>query len=117
MPIPDSSFSVSRQGRQARLRLRGLPVPNTFFFANNVSVAGEVDVTLTWRATSDPISRGEGGEASADSPNAYAGELRDATCRGRAAGRHIGFSAQAKDLSEEGYVAQLGYTRNGVFLD
>lgn len=117
MPIPDSSFSVSRHGRRARLRLRRLPVPNTFFFSNNVSVAGEVDVNLTWRSTSDPVARGEGSAVPAESPNAYLGELRDATCRGRAAGRHIGFNAQANDLSEEGYVAQLGYTRNGVFLD
>ncbi len=117
MEVPSDSFRVSRGGRRARFRIRNLPVPDTFFFANNVSVAAEVDIDVTWRATSEPIERGNGTTVPSDAPDAYRGELRDATCRGRAAGRETGFTMKTGRLTEEGFLAWMGHTRNGVFLE
>ena len=91
-------------------------MPDTFFFANNVSVAAEIDVDITWRSTSEPISRGNGGSVPSDAPDAYLGELREATCRGRAAGRETGFTMTSDRLTEEGFLAWMGHTRNGAFL-
>ena len=116
MEIPPSSFKVSRGGRSARLKLKNAPVPDTFFFSNNVSVAAEIDVDVRWRATSDPVTRGEGDSVPADAPTAYLGELRDASCEGTAAGRETGFTMKTGRLTEEGFVATMGHTRSGVFL-
>ena len=116
MEIPSSSFQVRRDGQWARLRVDNLPVPNTFFYSNNVSVASEIDVDITWKATSDPIVRGKGGSVPADSPEAYVGEMRDATCRGTAKARQTGFSMRTGRLTEDGFIAMMGHSRNGVFL-
>ncbi|MEM9561306.1 MAG: hypothetical protein AAGA93_01730 [Actinomycetota bacterium] len=116
MEIPPESFVVRRGGRGARLRLRNAPVPDTFFFANNVSVAAEIDVDLNWIARSDVITRGNGTSVPPDAPDAYLGEMRDATCRGRADGRETGFAMRSSWLTEEGFVAFLGHSRNGVYL-
>lgn len=116
MAIPDHAFRVSRQGRGARLRLRNLPVPDTFFYANNVSVAGEVDVDVTWRSTSEIVDRGKGTTVPSSSADAYLGRMRDASCRGTAKMRETGFNATTSLLTAEGFFAQLGHTRNGVFL-
>lgn len=116
MEIPSNTFQTRRRGTWARLRLDNLPMPNTFFFANNVSVAGEIDVDLTWRATSDVMSRGKGTTVPPDSFEAYLGEMRDATCAGTAKARHTGFSARTNRLTEDGYFAQMGHARNGAFL-
>jgi len=116
MEIPSNSFAVQRNGRAARLRLRNLPVPDTFFFSNNVSVAAEIDVDVKWQATSVVTTRGKGTSVPSDSPEAYLGEMRDASCVGTAGARETGFSMRTGRLSEEGFFAQLGHSRNGVFL-
>lgn len=116
MEIPNNSFSVDLRNRRARLQLKNLPVPDTFFFSNNVSVAAEIDVDLTWRATSDPITRGNGTSVPSDAPDAYLGVMSDATCQGRAAGRETGFHMESDQLTEKGFVAFMGYSRNGVYL-
>ena len=117
MELPPGAFRVSRRGRSARLRLRNAPVPDTLVFANNVSIAAEIDVDLTWRATSDPVSRGSGTSVPPDAPDAYQGEMRDATCSGRAAGRETGFTMRSGRLTADGFLAWMGHSRNGVFLD
>lgn len=116
MEVPANSFQVRRNGTWARFRVSNLPVPNTFFYSNNVSVAAEIDVDITWKATSDPITRGDGTSVPANAPSAYTGEMRDATCRGKAKGRQTDFSFTSGRLTEEGWVAFMGHSRNGVFL-
>lgn len=116
MAIPSSAFRVSRRGRRARLRADSLPVPDTFFFSNNVSVAAEIDVDITWRAISDAVTRGKGTEVPSDSLEAYLGEMRDASCSGTSKARETGFHMRTGRLNEDGYFAQMGVTRNGAFL-
>ncbi len=117
MDIPDHAFQVQANGRSARLRMRNIPMPDIFFYANNVSVAAEVDVDITWRGTSGVQTRGKGTDVPSNSPEAYLGEMRDATCVGTAAARETGFGMKTGRLSEDGFFAQLGHTRNGVFLN
>lgn len=116
MPIKPQSFRVRDDGRFARLRLTDLPVPDTFAYANNVSVAATIDVDLIWEATSEPITRGKGTSVPSNSAEAFLGEMRDATCRGKARARETGFNMKSGPLTQEGYVASMGYSRNGVFL-
>ena len=114
MSIPDDSFRHSTD--RAHLRVEHLPIPDTFFFANNVSVSAEIDVDVTWAATAAPVERGKGSSVPADDWAAFTGHFSDATCRGRGAGRETGFHFQTGPLSERGFFAQLGYERNGAFL-
>ena len=80
------------------------------------TAGAEIDVDLTWKAIAAPITRGSGTTVPADAPDAYLGETSDARCFGKAAGRETGFSMTSGSLSEEGYGAFMGHTRNGVFL-
>lgn len=117
MALPDEAFRVRRQGRWARLRAFNVPMPDTFQFANNVSVAAEIDINVTWRATSEPVTRGKGTDAAPDNlAEAYLGEMSDARCSGTASARETGFSMTTSTLTEEGFFAQLGTERNGAFL-
>lgn len=116
MEIPRNSLRVMRNGRAARLRVSDLPVPDTFFFANNVSVAAQIDVDVTWRATTAPITRGEGLDAEAPFWSRFIGEFADATCRGTAAGSETGFQFETGQLTADDFFAEFGHERNGVFL-
>ena len=116
MAIPRDSFHVSKNGREARLRLRNLPMLDTFFFSNNVCVAGQIDLDITWKAISAPVRRGFGNSVPANDPGAFLGDFADARCTGRAAGAETGFSFRTGPLTADDFFAELGYERNGVFL-
>ena len=116
MSIPERAFRLNRHGRRARLKLHALPMPDTFFFANNVSVAGEIDVDVTWHATEKPVVRGKGLDVPPDDWAAFLGEFRDGVCRGTAGGRETGFCFESGELTSEGFFATVGHERNGVCL-
>ena len=107
---------MSDDGRKARLKLRNLSMPNTFVFANNVSVSGEIDVDLTWHAVGDFVSVGNGTSVDPDDPTAMRGEFAEATCEGRGAGAHTGFTFHTGPLDATGFYADMGHERNGAFL-
>jgi hypothetical protein len=111
MSIPRNSLTVSHQGEHAQLRLRHLPIPDTFFYANNVSVAAEIDVDLSWSAIAAPVPRGFGSDWAA-----FAGEFADASCEGTAAGRETGFAFQSGRMDASAFFAELGFEKNGVFF-
>lgn len=116
MAVPRHSFQVRKNGREARFRVQNLPMPDTFQFANNVSVAGEIDVDVRWRATSAPVERGKGTEVPPNDPAAWLGEMADARSVGRGGGASTGFHFRTHELDADGFFAELGYERNGVFL-
>ncbi len=116
MEIPDDSFTVNGDGSGARLRVNDLPIPDTFFFSNNVSVAAEIDLDVRWRATAAPVTRGFGNTVPPDDFGAFLGEFSDASARGTGGGRETGFSFTTGSLTASGFFAELGYERNGVFL-
>ena len=115
MSIPAGSFSVSKDGRRARLRIKNLCMPDTFFFSNNVSVSAEIDVDVTWNATSRPFRRGTG-NSDPTQWDAFLGDFRDAHAQGRASARETGFSFESGKLDSSGFYGSMGPERNGVFL-
>lgn len=116
MSIPNDAFRVWRNGSRARLNVANLPMPDTFQFANNVSVAAQISVDVTWRATSDRVRRGFGDAVPPDDFGAFLGDFAEASCTGRASGAETGFSFRTGTLSEDGFFAELGPERNGSFL-
>ena len=116
MEIPRNSLQTSRRGRSARLRVTDLPMPDPFFYSNNVSVSGQIDVDLTWHATSAPVQRGNGAAGSESDFDRFSGELAVASCEGSGGGAETGFGFRTGRLTADGFFAELGYERNGVFL-
>ena len=116
MALPRHSFQVRKQGHEARLRVQNLPMPDTFQFANNVSVSGVIDVDVRWRATAERVLRGKGTDVPPDDPAAWLGRMADADSFGRGGGASTGFRFRTGELTSEGFFAELGYERNGVFL-
>lgn len=115
MALPRDSLQIRKGGREARLHLANLPMPDTFQFANNVSVSGEIDIDLTWRAMGNPVSRGNGNAVPPSDPTAFLGEFAEAECRGHGGGASTGFRFRTGELTETGFYAELGHERNGVF--
>lgn len=116
MPISSDSFHVSDGGREAHLKVDNLPMPDTFFFANNASVAGQIGVDVTWKATAAPVTRGFGTTVPAADPGAFIGEFSDASCEGVASGAETGFWFETGTLTADNFFAEMGPERNGVFL-
>ena len=116
MEIPRNSLQIMGNGRAARLRVEDLPVPDTFFFSNNVSVAAQINVDVTWKATTAPIQRGQGLNAEEPFWGKFIGEFAEASCTGRGGGAETGFQFETGELTADGFFAEFGYQRNGVFL-
>ena len=117
MEIPRNSFQTMRNGRAARLRVKDLPIPDTFFFANNVSISAQIDVDVEWHAISPPVTRGNGLDATEPFWDKFIGEFADADCSGHGGGSETGFNFKTGKLTSDGFYASIGYQRNGVFLE
>lgn len=116
MAIPSEAFHVRNGGREAQLKIDSVPVPDTFFFANNVSIAAAIGVDVTWQATEAPVRRGFGTDVPPADPGAFIGDFSAATCHGYATGAETGFHFETGRLTAEGFFAEMGNERNGVFL-
>ena len=116
MAIPDEDFSIHRDGRKAVLHSHNLPVPDTFFFANNVSVAAEISANVTWRASGPPVARGKGSSVPPTDWAAFEGHFRDARASGFAKGAETGFYFSTAKMDSSGFYASIGPEKNGVYL-
>lgn len=116
MEIPRDSFDVGRGGASARLHLDNLPIPDTFFFSNNVSVSAQIDVDVMWRATSASVPRGEGSGSPAPFFTKHLAEFSTSSALGHASGRETGFSFETGALTADGFYGSIGTQRNGVYL-
>ena len=116
MELPQDAFDVPDDGRDARLRLRELPLVDTFVFGGPLAIAAQVNIDVLWRATSDPIKRGKGADVDPESPAAFIGHFAEASCSGRVSGVETGFSFKTGELTAAGFFAEMGRERNGVFL-
>ncbi|MBT8217388.1 MAG: hypothetical protein KJO17_11105, partial [Acidimicrobiia bacterium] len=116
MAIPSSGFSVGGGGREARLTVENIPIPDTFQFANNASISAEISVDVSWTATSAKTTRGFGTDVPADDPGAFLGDFCDASSHGYASGAETGFQFETNRMTADGFFAELGNQRNGVFL-
>ena len=118
MELPPHSFHVRDYGRRAKLRVKNLPVPDTFFYANNVSVAAEISVKAYWEATGDFVRRGNGLDYDPETKwDKFIGDFAEAKCWGKGKGAETGFMAKTDVMTSEGFYASVGYERNGVYLN
>lgn len=106
-----------RDGRLARLSVRGLPLCDTFEFGGIFSASAEVDIDLRWRATGRFRRRGKGSAVEPTSPAAFRGRFARARCTGTVKGWETGFAFRTGRLTSDAFYAQIGRERNGVFLD
>ena len=114
--IPGNAFQVSPDGQVARLTLRTQPLVDTFVFGGPLAIAAQVNIDLLWRATSEPIERGQGAAVEPTSPAAFIGHFAEALCTGTISGFETGFSFKTGELTSADFFAELGTERNGVFL-
>ena len=93
-------------------------MPDTFFFSNNVAVAAEIDLDITWQATSRPENRGTGIPTPDDDQDwgRFTGRFRDGDCWGTGAGRETGFQFKTGKLDASGFFATTGTQENGAWL-
>ena len=114
--IPHKSFQITHGGRKARLFVNHLPMPDTFFFSNNVAVSGEVKVDIRFEGTSAVKTRGKGNSVKPEDPAYFTGQFRDAKAYGSGWARITGWKARTGQMDATGFFAELGYQRNGVWL-
>jgi hypothetical protein len=114
--LPNNAFEVGRGGQVARLTLRAQPLVDNFQFQGPLAIAAQVSLDVRWRATSEPIERGEGAAVDPKSPAAFTGHFAEASCSGRASGFETGFSFKTNELTAADFFAEMGRERNGVFL-
>ncbi len=116
MALPDNAFRIRRKGRVARLKLRNLPLVESFQFGSGQAIAAKVSMDLLWYAAGDFIERGEGAAADPTSPAAFTGHFAEAGCAGWISGSETGFAFESGELTAEAFFAEMGEERNGVFL-
>ena len=114
--LPQEAFEVHDNGRVARLKLRELPLVDTFVFGGKLAIAAQVNIDVRWQATSDPIERGKGATVPTTSPAAFTGHFATASCRGRVSGVETGFSFKTGELTADAFFAEMGQEQNGDFL-
>jgi hypothetical protein len=118
VPIPPGEFNFSRRGRRARLHLRDVPVIDTFIFAGANSTPATVDISVQWEATGPAVERGSGDGVPPDDPAAFLGTFRQARATGAFSGIELGFAFRTRmEANSDVGFAELGFERNGVFLD
>jgi hypothetical protein len=115
VPSHGREFRVSRGGRRAVLDMRDVPVIDSFQFFGPNQVAGTVSFRIEWRASGDFVPRGSGAAVPPTDPAAFRGEIAPASSTITASGQEWGFAFSAHASTDRGH-AQLGQSRNGVFL-
>ncbi|NNE97177.1 MAG: hypothetical protein HKN24_14230 [Acidimicrobiales bacterium] len=113
--LAPGSFGVS--GDTAGMRVRNLPLVDSFVFLGETQVSAAVDIDLVWRRTGHHRDRGKGKDVDPTDPAAFLGRIAESDCYGYVSGREIGKSFRTRRLTSSTYYAQFGTQRNGVFLD
>jgi hypothetical protein len=116
VPARNRDLRVSRDGRRAVLEMRDVPVVDSFQFFGPNQVPATVSFRIGWRATGQSEQRGSGATVPPEDAGAFLGDIATARSTARCSGEEWGFSFSS-DLAgtDRGY-AQIGRSRNGVFL-
>jgi hypothetical protein len=107
---------VGPNGRYARLKLREHPLVDTFQIGGPLAIAAQVNIEVSWTATSDPVERGNGVEAEPTSPAAFTARFAEARALGRVSGVETGFSFKTGELTAADFFAEMGQEQNGNFF-
>ncbi len=115
VPENDHDLWVSRSRRHAFLEVRDVPVIDSFQFFGPNQIAAAVSFRIEWRATGPGVVRGKGSTVRETDMAAFLGEIAPARSTIAASAEEWGFTCRANGTTTGGY-AQLGDSRNGVFL-
>lgn len=115
-PADDRSLWLSRDGRRAVLELHDAPVIDSFQFFGPNQIPATISMRVEWRASGPFVRRGSGDAVPATDMTAFLGKIAPARSTGRFAGKEWGFAFRSDRATTDGGYAQLGRTRNGVFL-
>lgn len=104
------------KGNKAKLKVKDLPLVESFEFFGPNQVPGTASIDLTWTSTSGRHRRGKGTEVSPEDPAAFIGHFADAKCEGHISADRMGFAFETGPLDATGYYASMGHERNGAWL-
>jgi hypothetical protein len=116
VPAGGDALRVSRDRRHAVLNLRDVAVVDSFQFFGPNQVSALLSLRVEWRASAPSAKRGSGTAVPASDPAAFLGEIAPARSAGTFIGEEWDFILdRANGATDRGY-AQMGHSRNGVFL-
>jgi hypothetical protein len=116
VPADERSLWRSRDGRRAVLELRDVPVIDSFQFFGPNQIAASVSMRVEWRASGLFERRGLGAAVPPTDMAAFVGSIAPARSTGSFSGEQWGFAFRSRGDTAGGGSAQIGRTRNGVFL-
>jgi hypothetical protein len=115
VPANERDLRISGDGRRAVLEMHDVPVIDSFQFFGPNQVPASVSFRVEWRASGPFMQRGKGTTVPPTDPAAFLGQIAPARSTITATGEDWGFAFSGEASTDRGY-AQLGRTRNGVFL-
>ncbi len=115
VPADEHNLWISRSRREAVLEVRDVPVIDSFQFFGPNQIAATVSFRIEWRASGRARSRGKGTSVPEADMAAFLGQIAPAQSTIAASAEEWGFTCRANGSNARGY-AQLGDSRNGVFL-
>ena len=114
LALRSSDVRFTMSDRRAVMKVRGVPLIDTFQFFGPSDTPATVDFDVEWRATGPAETRGSG---SPGQEGAWRGEIAPAVSTFTCSAAEIGFEFECRDgSSSNGGYAQIGHERNGVFL-
>lgn len=116
VPARGRDLRVSHDGRRAVLEMHDVPVVDSFQFFGPKQVPATVSFRIEWRATGRFERRGSGATVPPEDPAAFLGDIAPARSTIRCSGEEWGFSFSSDLAGTDGGWAQIGRSRNGVFL-
>jgi hypothetical protein len=116
VPLPDDAIRFSHDGRRAVMEARDVPVIDSFQFFGPNQIPASVSFSIEWRATGPFADRGSGDAVPPTDIAAFSGDIAAARSSCWFSGEEFGFSCSGRGSTGDGGYAQIGFTRNGVWL-
>lgn len=115
--LPDDALTVSSDGKEATLKMKDLPVVDSFEFGGQNIVPAIASFEIKWTASGPKETRGSGKSVTPDNPAAFSGEFYPAKATGTFSGSISGFSFKSEPgANTDDSYATLGTEKNGSFL-
>jgi hypothetical protein len=116
VPADERQLQVSRDSRRAVLELRDVAVIDSFQFFGPNQTPASVSLRVEWRADGRFMRRGLGAGVPPTDMAAFLGDIAPARSTGSFSGEEWGFEFTSERATTDRGYAQMGRTRNGVFL-
>jgi hypothetical protein len=116
VPVPDDALRISRDARRAVLEAHDVPVIDSFQFFGPNQIPATVSFRVEWKATGEFERRGSGAAVPPTDMAAFLGRIAEARSDGWFAGEEFGFAFRSDAATTDRGSAEIGRSRNGVFL-